>query len=713
MFLSVTETATGRSSTRPSSLYITAAGLVGVLCVAAWLRWQYVVHVQPYPDEFVTLLAIKMILQKGLPVLPSGLFYEHGLLFSYAGALVSSVAGFSREAVRAASLGFGVVTVWLCWRVGRRWFSPSVGLLAAVVLAVTPGAVLWGGRARMYSMLQVWVLLTVGLVLAGVLDGGARWRRLAVLCYLAAALTHFVSVSLLMPLLSGMLLIGWLRSSLLFGLGTRQNRQLPWFRARHVWLELVGWFVVVVVAIVLKRFGQPKSIAPLEATGQGVISGIGQVIAIYGSFSANVVESWRSVAQFFTAPEAVWMSALGLLATGWVIVHLMQRRLEKRDLSTLFMAWVLGGTTLEMILLVAPERRDEKYLFMLLPLLALLAADGLTRLAALLHHVLVRALRAKTGQDRPVWVTPLAVGSACLGILLATWPATAALLERTGADYDTAFGYVQDQWREGDAVLTGTPAAAAIYLGRNDYYAVQDPGYAYRILKKDGQSVDRWIGSPWLATDEQLHTVLSSPRRTWLVLERWGLIQEYYAPLTMQRILAMTDFVREDNGIIILRSRQGAPLIPEAPSRVLSASFDSQILLQGYHINPTAESAQGQRFPGLDIVLYWQAQHKLSQDYTVFVHLRDGAGHTIAQSDHLPLAPILPPTLWPIDQTIRERSVLSLPQGMPYGKYDLWVGLYRLDTLERLPVVGDQSGENAVLLASVVLDSGAGLETLP
>jgi hypothetical protein len=281
---------------------------------------------------------------------------------------------------------------------------------------------------------------------------------------------------------------------------------------------------------------------------------------------------------------------------------------------------------------------------------------------------------------------------------LGTWPATAALLERTGADYDTAFDYVRDHWREGDAVLTGTPAAAAIYLGRNDYYAVQDTGYAYRILQKDGQLVDRWMGSPWLTTDEQLHDVLSSPQRTWLVLERWGLIKEYYTPLTMQRILAMTDFVREDSGIIVLRSRQGASLIPEAPSHAVSVNFDNRISLQGYHISPSAENAPGQRPREMEIVLYWQVQQRLLQDYTVFVHLRNGEGRTVAQSDRLPLAPIFPPTLWPIGQMIRERSVLSLPEGIPAGTYGLWVGLYRLDTLERLPVIGDQSGENAALL---------------
>jgi hypothetical protein len=300
--------------------------------------------------------------------------------------------------------------------------------------------------------------------------------------------------------------------------------------------------------------------------------------------------------------------------------------------------------------------------------------------------------------------SPISSLVACLVLIVYTWPATSALLARTGSDYDTAFGYVRDHWQEGDAVLTGTPAAAAIYLGRNDYYAMgDDEGYAYRILERDGLKVERWMGSPWLQTDEEIHTVLNASPRVWLVLERWGLIKEYYSPLTMQRILAMTEFVREDNGIIVLRSRPAARLIPESPTVRLPVDFDHQLSLEGYDLDWQMASDLGGENGALGLILYWQALRPLPYDYTVFVHLRDTAGHNVAQADHQPLAPIYPPTLWPVGQMIRERSVLSIPDQASPGTYTLWVGLYRLDTLERLPVIGDRSGENAILLAEEVI----------
>jgi hypothetical protein len=165
----------------------------------------------------------------------------------------------------------------------------------------------------------------------------------------------------------------------------------------------------------------------------------------------------------------------------------------------------------------------------------------------------------------------------------------------------------------------------------------------------------------------------------------------------------MTDFVREDNGIIVLQSRPGAPLIAELPPGPIAANFDHQLSLEGYELTWGAVDRPDNGERALGLVLFWQALRPLAYDYTVFVHLRDASGRTLAQGDHQPLAPVYPPTLWPVGETVRERSVLTLPEGVSPGSYGLWVGVYRLDTLERLPVVDDSSGENAVWLGQVVV----------
>jgi hypothetical protein len=356
----VTATQHRAEQERPARLAnLAVMPLLALIAVAAYLRWQYIAHVQPYPDEFVTLLAVQAILKQGLPVLPSGLFYDHGLLFSYAGAAASALAGFSRETVRAISLGFGIVTVWLMWHFGRRWLSSPAGMIAATIVAVAPSALQWGGRARMYTLLQVWVLLVVGLALCGAVDGQRRWRWLALLGLLAAGLTHFVSLALVPPLVSGVILVGWLAA--------RSNNGRPWWRCqarppyrldRRVWLEAAGLVGVVMLSMLVKRLGQPRSIAPLDTSGAGALSGIRQVVEIYASLPTDLSAGWQAVAQFFTAPEALWMSALAAVAVAGAVIGVVRRnpasasgilcpREHRGNLAVLLMAWLIVGTTLD------------------------------------------------------------------------------------------------------------------------------------------------------------------------------------------------------------------------------------------------------------------------------------------------------------------------------------------------------------------------------
>jgi hypothetical protein len=269
-------------------------------------------------------------------------------------------------------------------------------------------------------------------------------------------------------------------------------------------------------------------------------------------------------------------------------------------------------------------------------------------------------------------------------------------LSDPGDNYDAAFAHVAANWQAGDTVLTGTPAAAAIYLNRNDFYAVRGTGgYAYRLLGPPGQQVDRWLGSPWLGTDDLLYQTLTEEQRVWLILERWGLVKEYYSPLTQQRLLAMTEFVREDTGVIVLRSRPQAPFLPETPAVPTTINFDYKLILEGYTL---------QQDPDLLILMrQWSVLNTLPQKYSIFLHLRTPDGQQVAQVDHQLLAPVYPTTLWPVGSTIREHSELRLPPDLPPGEYELWFGVYDLETLTRLPVINDTSGENAVRLTTVSL----------
>ncbi len=637
-----------------------------ILAVAGWLRWQFIQTVNPYPDEFVTLLAMDMIRQKGVPILPSGLFYDHGLLYSYLAA-GASVLGDALLWGRLTSWLFGMVTIALAYFVGRRWFSPLAGVLAAAGLAFAPSAIQWSGRVRMYALLQLLVLLALWWMGNGLFRRRVRSAWLAVGAYFAALLTQFAAVALL----PGLALAEVAEM-------TRQKRR--WHADPQFWLRTVAVGGAVLVAFLVKRAGQPKGVAPLAQTNP--VSGVWQVVQIYADFSPDVAGSWAALSPFFTRPPMMLFSIFALVAVIFAVWALASGRKLPAVPVINFLAIILLVTTVIMLFFVAPDRRDDKYLFMLLPALTLLGGAG----ASLLWE----RLAGRFGGA--VWAQAVLAIVLVGGIGGYSRSEINHLLADVGEDYRTAFSYVKNHWQDGDAVLTGTPAAAYYYLGRNDYYAVQAGGiYDYRILTTaDGRQVERWLGSPWVNSAEALNAIFHR-QRVWLVLERWGLLIQYYQPLFMQNILAQTEFVREDNGVIVLKSLPDARLLrpnPAVPADALLVGTEGdsgQLKLLGYTLE------------GSRLTLYWQAQSPLAFDYTVFVNVQTPTGETVTQVDHRPLGSVFPTSLWHPGETVRETSMLSLPP----GEYRLRVGMYRLETGERLWVPDDATMQNMVDLGDV------------
>ena len=84
------------------------------------------------------------------------------------------------------------------------------------------------------------------------------------------------------------------------------------------------------------------------------------------------------------------------------------------------------------------------------------------------------------------------------------------------------------------------------------------------------------------------------------------------------------------------------------------------------------------------------------------MQLRDRANNTIAQADH-PLH-VAQNMLTADGQTLRDGTTLALPPDMPTGSYQILVGFYDPETLDRLAVINDQSGENAAILTEFEIE---------
>jgi hypothetical protein len=135
------------------------------------------------------------------------------------------------------------------------------------------------------------------------------------------------------------------------------------------------------------------------------------------------------------------------------------------------------------------------------------------------------------------------------------------------------------------------------------------------------------------------------------------------------------------------------------PGTPLWADFDHQLIFHGYDL-PQTPAAPGDRVP---LSLTWQAQTAVDTDYAIFVQLRNHDQETLASADHQPYKGLAPTSTWPAGAVIKEFVWLRLPFDLPAGSYPIYVGLYRPDNLERLPLLADTSAENALLLGPLVV----------
>jgi hypothetical protein len=93
------------------------------------------------------------------------------------------------------------------------------------------------------------------------------------------------------------------------------------------------------------------------------------------------------------------------------------------------------------------------------------------------------------------------------------------------------------------------------------------------------------------------------------------------------------------------------------------------------------------------VTLYWEAQERLQEDYSVFLHLDDLRPNYISWSLSEELSPAdIPTSSWTPGFYVSDPHVLSVSSETPPGVYALRAGLYRPDTGKRLDVL-DERGD--------------------
>lgn len=177
----------------------------------------------------------------------------------------------------------------------------------------------------------------------------------------------------------------------------------------------------------------------------------------------------------------------------------------------------------------------------------------------------------------------------------------------------------------------------------------------------------------------------------------------FFIPQTGERLPALTAAGRAAmGGAGALRLLPGR-VEPPAPSTPLNVRLGSDgIRLLGYDLALPGQPVGGE---SVDATLYWIADQRLAQDYTVFVHLRGPDGANLTQRDGQPLGGAWPTSAWEPGQPVTDRYRVTIPAGTPPGRYTLWAGMYRLAELTRLPLAGTGflSQDDALYLGEMVI----------
>lgn len=118
---------------------------------------------------------------------------------------------------------------------------------------------------------------------------------------------------------------------------------------------------------------------------------------------------------------------------------------------------------------------------------------------------------------------------------------------------------------------------------------------------------------------------------------------------------------------------------PETP---LLYDFGRQIALEQFSIVPAAFPLGAE----MTVELQWRALMAPVRDYTLFVHLVDEEGNTVAASDQPLTGGYYPSGLWDAGERVTHVHRLPLPATLSDGDYELRIGLYDPATGGRLPI---------------------------
>jgi 4-amino-4-deoxy-L-arabinose transferase-like glycosyltransferase len=608
--------------------------------------------------------------------------------------------------VRLLSVLLGAVSVWITYRIGRELWptSPELAWGGASLVAFTPMFLFISGAINNDTPVTTLSAATLWLCILTLRQGFTLKKDLLLGLILGAAILTKISALALLPIV-GFTLIA--RAKL------HQEPSGLWKSASIILAILVistGWWFVRNWLL----YGDPTAITRTlkvwheRPEGPNVQAAIKQLdyawSSFWGRFGYGQIPLPNAIYDGFRALTAV--SACGLIVA--FLKKTIHRALSAQMLSDGIL--VIAFPALFLVAMfyymsVSLTGSNGRYLFPALPAIGLLLVRGLVEWVP--RHWWWKAAVTLA-------VVMLAIALVSLVGYLAPSYARPKLLSESAMDQIQDHLHVQ--YGEGIELVGYRLPKTNVTVG--DPLPVTLYWKALRPIQVDyvvGLALLGKGGEPWAKLDTY-HGSGKFPTSCWKPGEFFA---DHYLlhvgmssedPVAGQMIVTLHDSkgntlpAKGLQGLLLPTvifgqvrvAPQSLPLY--SPQNPLAYSLGGMISLLGYDLPPGTLHA-GET---LTVTLYWKAQQNLTTSYHVFVHLVAKDQTLVAQQDGPPSDGAYPCTLWQVNEVVKDTHHILLPKELPPGDYELRVGMYALQTGERLEVASDISGSQSyVVLTSL------------
>lgn len=470
----------------------TALVVIALTALGAWMVTYQLGYESYWQDEMASMYAAQGILAHGIPQFPSGFVYPKAELYHYLLALVIAVFGPNPVATRAISAVEYIIMLPLIYLIGSRLVGRRAGLLALAMVVFSPFALLWAREARMYQQAELMVLIVMYLFYQAA-QPTARTRAiyLSMAAVVVMYLSHEETFIVLPPLL-------------LYFLATRR---LTWVRKKHWWIAGGAALAIILTQLAVVKYSHPPAIGT-DHTIQPMIG----FDPLRLDYYTRILFDAASLGKNFTRDQFLVMTTLALLAalTGWYT----------RDRALRYLSVVAFGSLLTLALLFYLEA--DRYVLVVLPALALLAAAMVFRIADGVARLARQRLAPGVARGLPLVVTALLIAL----VLLAQIPGPANLslaasralgqpYAQVYPDYSQAGDYIRAHWQPGDIVIALAPQTdVGFYATAPTYVLYQNK--ALSVMESHGHITDVYTGAQYLLSTQDFQQALATHHRIWL-----------------------------------------------------------------------------------------------------------------------------------------------------------------------------------------------------